>query len=67
MRTVSVACLLILSAGVAHAQSVPPQGNVNVTFTATNTNVLKPMPIGEGKQFVLVNYSMTATTTEILS
>jgi hypothetical protein len=60
MRTVSLVSLLVLAAGLAHAQSLPPQGEVNVTFTATNTNVLKPMPIAGGKEFVVVNQSMAA-------
>jgi hypothetical protein len=64
MRIVSVASLLVLSAGLAHAQSVPAQGDVNVTFTATNTNVFKPMPISDGKQFVIINYSMTAVNND---
>src|SRR5512133_2506809 len=60
MRTLSLACVLVLAAGLAHAQSLPPQGEVNVTFTATNTNVLKPMPIAGGKEFVVINQSMAA-------
>jgi len=40
MRIVSLVSLLVLAAGLAHAQSLPPQGEVNVTFTATNTNVV---------------------------
>jgi hypothetical protein len=60
MRTVSLALFLVLGAGLAHAQSLPPQGEVNVTFTATNTNVLKPMPIAGGKEFVVINQSMAA-------
>ncbi|MBV9394138.1 MAG: hypothetical protein JOZ84_06985 [Methylobacteriaceae bacterium] len=55
-----IAPLLLMGANAAYAQSVPPQGNVNVTFTATNSTPLKPMSIGDGKQFVVVNYSMTA-------
>lgn len=62
---VALASLLVLSAGLAHAQGVPPQGNVNVTYTATNSSPLKPLQIGgDGKQFVLVNYSMTAVNNE---
>ena len=61
---VALASLLVLSTGLAHAQSVPPQGSVNVTYTATNSNPLKPMPIGDGKQFVLTNYSMTAVNND---
>jgi hypothetical protein len=59
-----LASLLMIVTGVAYAQGVPPQGNVNVTFTATNSNPLKPMPIGDGKQFVLNNYSMTAVNND---
>ena len=60
MRTVSFTCFLVIGTGLAHAQSLPPQGEVNVTFTGTNTNVLKPMPIAGGKEFVVINQSMAA-------
>jgi len=60
-----IASFFMIGTGVAYAQSVPPQGNVNVTFTATNSNPLKPMQIGgDGKQFVVVNYSMTAINND---
>jgi hypothetical protein len=60
MRTVTLASLFVLAAGTAHAQSLPSEGNLEVTYTATNNNVLKPMPIAGGKQFVVNNLSMTA-------
>jgi hypothetical protein len=61
MRTVSLAFFFVLGAGLAQAQTLPPQGDINVTFTATNTNVLKPMPIAGGKEFVVINQAMAAT------
>jgi len=54
------ASYFIVAASVAHAQSLPPEGNIDATFTATNSNVLKPMSIGEGKDFTVINQSMIA-------
>jgi hypothetical protein len=51
----------VLTAGIAQAQSLPPEGPVSVTFTATLIPPLKPMPIGGGKEFVLVNQAMAAS------
>jgi hypothetical protein len=51
----------VLTAGNAHAQSLPPEGPVSVTFTATQTSPLKPMPIGGGKEFVVINQAMVAS------
>src|SRR5450759_1700320 len=44
----------VLTAGNVQAQTIPPEGPVSVTFTATLIPPLKPMPIGGGKEFVLV-------------
>jgi hypothetical protein len=63
MRVV-LASLLMIGTGVAYAQSVPPEGNVNVTFTATNSSPVKPMAVGDGKQFVVNNFSMTAVNND---
>lgn len=60
MRTLYLALFLLLNAGLAQAQNLPAQGEIDVTFTATNTNVLKPMPIAGGKEFVVINQSMAA-------
>jgi hypothetical protein len=62
MRTV-LASLFMITATAASAQSLPAEGNLEVTYTATNTNVLKPMNIGDGKDFVVLNQSMTAVNT----
>lgn len=51
----------ILAAGSAHAQSLPPEGPVSVTFTATITSPIKPMPIGNGKEFTVMNQAMAAS------
>jgi hypothetical protein len=51
----------VLTAGNVQAQSMPPEGPVSVTFTATQTSPLKPMPIGGGKEFVVVNHAMAAS------
>lgn len=51
----------VLTAGNVQAQSMPPEGPVSVTFTATQIPPLKPMPIGGGKEFVVVNQAMAAS------
>jgi hypothetical protein len=52
---------VVLTASNARAQSIPLEGPVAVTFTATLIPALKPMPIGAGKEFVLLNRAMTAS------
>jgi hypothetical protein len=52
---------LILTAGNVQAQSIPPEGPVSVTFTVTQTSPLKPLQIGGGKEFVVVNQAMAAS------
>ena len=51
----------VLTAGTVQAQGFPPEGPVSVTFTATQISPLKPMPIGGGKEFVVVNQAMAAS------
>src|ERR1700694_5636821 len=51
----------VLTAGPVQAQGLPPEGPVSVTFTATQISPLKPMPIGGGKEFVVVNQAMAAS------
>jgi hypothetical protein len=45
---------VVLTAGTVQAQGLPPERPVSVTFTATLIPTLKPMPIGGGKEFVVV-------------
>ena len=52
---------VVLTAGTVQAQGLPPEGPVSVTFTATLIAPLKPMPIGGGKEFVVVNQAMAAS------
>jgi hypothetical protein len=42
-------------------QSLPPEGPVSVTFTATQVPPAKPMPVGGGKEFMVLNVAMTAS------
>jgi hypothetical protein len=51
----------VLTAHSVYAQSIPLEGPVSVTFTATQTSPVKPMPIGNGKEFVVINQAMTAS------
>jgi hypothetical protein len=51
----------VLTAGNVQAQSMPPEGPVAVTFTATQISPPKPMPIGGGKEFVVINQAMAAS------
>ena len=51
----------VLTASNVQAQSMPPEGPVSVTFTATQIPPPKPMPIGGGKEFVMINQAMTAS------
>jgi hypothetical protein len=55
----SVALLTTVS-GV-NAQNIPAEGPVSVSFTATQVPPAKPMPIGAGKEFVVLNMAMTAS------
>ena len=51
----------VLTAGTVQAQGLPPEGPASVTFTATLNPPLNPMPIGSGKEFVVVNQAMAAS------
>ena len=52
---------LLTTVSSAHAQSIPLEGPVSVTFTATQISPAKPMPIGAGKEFMVLNMAMTAS------
>ena len=45
----------------ANAQSLPTEGPLSVSFTATQIPPAKPMAIGPGKEFVVLNMAMTAS------
>ena len=61
-RQIVLACL---AAGAftanANAQSLPAEGPVAVTFTATEAPAAKPMSIGDSKEYTLLSYAMTAS------
>ena len=44
------AATLFALVSYAQAQSLPPEGELHVTFTATQVPPVNPMPVGEGKQ-----------------
>src|SRR5215510_2825143 len=45
----------------ARAQSIPTEGPISVTFTATPIPPPKPMQVGDGKEFALLNQAMAAS------
>ena len=51
----------VLTAAKVQAQSLPPEGPVSTTFTATQITPLKPIPIGGGKEFLVINQAMAAS------
>ena len=52
---------LAMAAWNAQAQTIPQEGPVSVTFTATLIPPPKPMPIGGGKEYTVINQAMTAS------
>ena len=44
-----------------NAQNLPAEGPLSISFTATQIPPAKPMPIGGGKEFVVLNMAMTAS------
>jgi len=59
----TVAALLML-ASYAQAQSIPPEGELHVTYAATSVPPVKPMDIGEGNQYLQVNLIMSASNDQ---
>jgi hypothetical protein len=58
------AAALLTFVSHAQAQSLPPEGELHVTFTATQAPAVNPMTIGEGKQYLQVNYIMSASNDQ---
>ena len=52
---------LLTTVSSAHAQSIPPEGSLSISFTATQIPPANPMPIGGGREFVVLNMAMTAS------
>jgi hypothetical protein len=59
----AAATLLTLAAN-AQAQSIPPEGELHVTFAATSVPPVKPMDVGDGKQYLQVNMIMSASNDQ---
>lgn len=55
---------LVTLASNAQAQSIPPEGELHVTFAATSVPPVKPMDIGDGKQYLQVNLIMSASNDQ---
>jgi hypothetical protein len=64
VTTALAAATLLTLVSYAQAQSLPPEGELHVTFTATQTPPANPMQIGDGKQYVQVNYIMSASNDQ---
>ena len=58
------AATLLTFVSHAQAQSIPPQGELHVTYAATIVPPTKPMDIGEGKQYQAVNMIMSASNDQ---
>jgi len=58
------AATLLTLASYAQAQSLPPSGELHVTYTTTAVPASKPMEIGDGKQYMQVNLIMTASNEQ---
>ena len=54
-----IGALSILAAAPGHAQTHPIEGPLDLTFTATDVSPMKRMPIGGGKEFLVVTRAMT--------
>jgi hypothetical protein len=48
----------------AQAQSLPPEGELHVTFTSTQVPPASPMQIGDGRQYVQSNNIMLASNDQ---
>ncbi len=53
--------VLLATVSGVNAQNLPAEGPLSITFTATQIPPAKPMPIGAGKEFVMLNMAMTAS------
>ena len=58
------AATLLTLVSYAQAQSIPPSGELHVTYTTTAVPASKPMEIADGKQYMQVNLIMTASNDQ---
>jgi hypothetical protein len=65
IRTGAFAAVLLLTlAANAQAQTLPPAGELHVTFTATQVSAASPMPVGDGKRYVQTDSIMSASNDQ---
>ena len=64
VTSVLTAATLLTLVSYAQAQSIPPEGELHVTYAATIVPPVKPMDIGEGKQYLAVNMIMSASNDQ---
>jgi len=64
VTSVLAAATLLTFVSNAQAQSLPPGGELHVTFTATQEPAVKPMTIGDGTQYVQINLIMLAVNDQ---
>ena len=57
--TLLTGVISILAGVPGHAQSQATGGSLDLTFTATDVSPMKRMPIGGGKEFLVVTRAMT--------
>jgi hypothetical protein len=58
------AATLLTLVSYAQAQSIPPEGELHVTYTSTQIPPASPMPIGDGRQYVQSNSIMSASNDQ---
>ena len=58
------AATLLTLVSYAQAQSIPPSGDVHVTFTTAAVPPVKLMDVGNGEQYMQVNLIMAATNDQ---
>jgi hypothetical protein len=58
------AVTLLTLAANAQAQTLSPEGELHVTFTATQVPPASPMPVGDGKLYVQSNMIMSASNDQ---
>ena len=64
LRNALAAATLLTLVSNAQAQSIPPEGELHVTFTTAGVPPVKPMDIGDGKQYLQVNLIMSASNDQ---
>jgi hypothetical protein len=52
---------LLATVSDMNAQNLPVEGSLSISFTATQIPPAQPMPIGGGREFVVLNMAMTAS------